>query len=123
MKPDIDGLFTELTPPPGGAERFAERLEREAARPAVSLQRVVTFAAAASLVGALVLAIVVLRQPNEPQLAASVPAVDIYAAPELDRLLGRPAQPTELVVTVNAEVATVTELATTNEKVRIYRVN
>jgi hypothetical protein len=73
---------------------------------------------------ALVTALVMVRQPNEvsPPLA-SAPAVEIYDAPELDRLLGRPARSMELVVTVNAEAATVTEVATANDKVRIYRVN
>jgi hypothetical protein len=54
---------------------------------------------------------------------ATAPAVEIYDAPELDRLLGRSARPVELVVTVNTEIATVTEVATANDKVRIYRVN
>ena len=127
MKPDLGGLFTELVPPPGGAERFAENLEQAAAHPVASLRRAAVFAAAAGVAGvagALVLALVVLRQPSDvPEIAASAPAVDIYAAPQLDRLLGRPVRPTELVVTVNAEVATVTEIATANDRVRIYRVN
>jgi hypothetical protein len=81
--------------------------------------------AAASAAVLLVAAIVMLRQPSETPLptVASAPAIDIYGAPELDRLLGRPAQQPELMVTVNAEVATVTEVATNNDKIRIYRVN
>ena len=124
MKRDFEDLFTELMPPPGGAERFAQRLEQAAAVPIISLRRVAVFAAAASVVGALVTALVVVRQPNEasPPLALG-PAVEIYDAPELDRLLGRSARPMGLVVTVNAEAATVTEVATANDKVRIYRVN
>jgi hypothetical protein len=124
MKRDLEDLFTELTPPPGGAERFARRLERTAAAPGISLRRVAVFAAAASVVGALVTALIVVRQPNEVSPAvASAPDVEIYDAPELDRLLGRSARPVELVVTVNAEAATVTEITTANDKVRIYRVN
>jgi hypothetical protein len=125
MKRDLDRLFTELTPPQGGAERFAERLDAAAAGPAVSRRRVAALAAAAFGAVVLVAAIVLWRQPNEspPLVAVSAPAVDIYGAREFDRLLGRPAQPTELEVVVNAEVATVTEVATTNDKVRIYRVN
>ena len=46
-----------------------------------------------------------------------------YNAPELDRLLGRSAAPADLVVTVNMQAANVTEIETTNEKVRIYQIN
>ena len=35
----------------------------------------------------------------------------------------RAATPAELVVTVNRETAAVTEIETTNEKVRIYQIN
>jgi len=125
MKPDLDRLFTDLTPPQGGAERFAERLDAAAAGSVVSRRRVAALAAAAFAAVVLVAVIVLRGQPDEsPALIAdSPPAVDIYGAREFDRLLGRPARPAELEVVVNAEVATVTEVATTNDKVRIYRVN
>jgi hypothetical protein len=38
-------------------------------------------------------------------------------------LLGRAAQPAELVVMVNTETANVTEIETTHEKIRIYQIN
>jgi hypothetical protein len=57
------------------------------------------------------------------RVADTPPAVDIYNAPELDRLLGRTSQPAELMVMVNMETANVTEIETTNEKVRIYQIN
>jgi len=47
----------------------------------------------------------------------------IYNAPEFDRLLGRPPQPTALTVMRNEQAATVVEIQTANERVRIYRIN
>jgi hypothetical protein len=44
-------------------------------------------------------------------------------APKFDRLLGRPTQPVELNVTINERTASVVEIETTNEKVRIYQIN
>jgi hypothetical protein len=122
---NTEDLFKPLEPPPGGAERFAQRLDEIAAeRPS---PRARTLAAAAAIAAvALVTAVLLLRQPNEapPVLVADEPpAVDIYNAPELDRLLGRTSQPAELMVMVNSETARVIEIETTNEKVRIYQIN
>ena len=75
---------------------------------------------------ALMAALLVLRKPSTEEqvvVADAPPAVDVYNAPELDRLLGRSQQPSQLVVKVNEQSATVTELTTTNEKVRIYQIN
>jgi hypothetical protein len=82
--------------------------------------------AAAVAAVALVTAVLLLRQPNDapPVLVANTPpAVEVYDAPEFDRLLGRSARPTELMVMVNMEAAAVTEIETTNQKVRIYQIN
>jgi hypothetical protein len=71
-------------------------------------------------------AIVWLRQPvgPPPQLVAdSQPPLDLYGAPEFDRLLGRAPPPADLTVTLGSEAVTVTQLETTNEKVRIYLIN
>jgi hypothetical protein len=122
---NTDDLFKELEPPRGGAERFAQRLDEIAAERPSPRVRVIALAAAAATV-AVVTAILLLRQPNEAPpvpIADTPPAIDIYNAPELDRLLGRTSPPTELMVMVNTETANVTEIETTNEKVRIYQIN
>ena len=55
--------------------------------------------------------------------ADATPSVDLYNAPELDRLLGRATPPADLMVSVNMQAANVTEIETTNQKVRIYQIN
>ena len=122
---NTDALFKELDPPPGGAERFAQRLDEIAAeRPS---QRARVFALAAAAAGAaLVTAVLLLRQPDDTaqvQIADATPSVDLYNAPELDRLLGRATPPADLMVSVNMQAANVTEIETTNQKVRIYQIN
>jgi hypothetical protein len=121
---NTDALFNELEPPPGGAERFAARLDEVAAERPSRRARVLAIAAAAAGI-ALVTAILVLRPYDAPQvqIAATPPPVDVYNAPELDRLLGRSTPPAELVVTVNMQMANVTEVETTNQKIRIYQIN
>jgi hypothetical protein len=122
---NTDDLFKPLEPPPGGVETFARRLDEIAAeRPS---RRARTLAMAAAIGGAaLVFAILLTRKPADapPVLTAEAPpAGTLYDAPELDRLLGRTSQPAELMVMVNMETANVTEIETTNKKVRIYQIN
>ena len=122
---NTDALFKELEPPPGGAERFAQRLDEIAAERPSRRARALALAAATAGV-ALVTAVLLLRQPDDAaqvQIAHAPPPVDIYNAPELDRLLGRSTPPAELMVTVNMQAANVTEIETTNQKVRIYQIN
>jgi hypothetical protein len=122
---NIDALFKELEPPPGGAERFAQRLDEIAAARPSPRARVLAMAAAVAAV-ALVTAVLLLRQPDDgtPTLVSDAPpSVEVYGAPEFDRLLGRAAPPAQLVVMVNMEEAAVTEIETTNQKVRIYQIN
>ena len=123
---NTDALFTQLEPPPGGAERFERRLDEAAAEQPSSRARVLALAAASRgrchrdgdpLAAAAGYGIANRARGYEP------PAVDVYNAPELDRLLGRSALPAELMVTVNMQAANVTEIETTNEKVRIYQIN
>ena len=67
-----------------------------------------------------------LRQPSDapPVLITNTPpTVEVYDAPEFDRLLGRSSPPAELMVMVNMEAAAVTEIETTNQKVRLYQIN
>jgi hypothetical protein len=123
---NTDALFKELEPPPGGAERFAQRLDEVAAEQPSSRARVLAMAAATAGV-AIVTAILLLRPPEDASqveiAATEPPTVDVYNAPELDRLLGRSSVPAELMVTVNMQAANVTEIETTNRKVRIYQIN
>ena len=120
-----DDLFRQLDPPPGGAERFARRLDELTATSPTPRRRVPALAAAACAVLVLVAAVVWLREPDDsrPLIAVSQPAIDVYGAPEFDRLLGRTRPPAELTVVVGAQTAAVTQLETTNEKVRIYEID
>jgi hypothetical protein len=122
---NTDLLFKELEPPSGGAERFAQRLDELGAERPPRRTRAVALAAAVAAIA--VATTVLLRRPvgDAPELTAAdaPPAVEVYGAPEFDRLLGRPPQPTELTVLVNTETARVTELTTTNANVRIYQIN
>lgn len=122
---NTDLLFKELAPPPGGAEQFARRLDEVAAeRPSLRMRAVALAAAVAAI--AVVTTMLFLRPAsNAPELtvADAPPAVEVYGAPEFDRLLGRPPQPTDLTVIVNTEAARITELETTSAKVRIYQIN
>ena len=122
---NTDALFKELEPPPGGAERFSQRLDEIAAERPSSRARVLA-AAATAIAVALITAILLLRPTNDVppvRVADAPPPIDVYNAPELDRLLGRAAPPAELVVTVDMETAAVTEIETTNKKIRIYQLN
>ena len=121
---NTDELFKKLDPPAGGAEAFAQRLDEIAAERPSRRARVLAIAAGVATL-AVVTAVLVRPSDDEasPRLADTPPAVDIYNAPELDRLLGRASQPTELMVMVNMETANVTEIETTNEMVRIYQID
>jgi hypothetical protein len=121
---NTDDLFRELEPPPGGTEAFARRLDETAEERPPRRARALGMAAIAAV--ALVAAILLARKPDDapPVLVADEPpAGDVYDAPELDRLLGRTSTPAGLMVMVNMETANVSEIETTNEKVRIYQIN
>jgi hypothetical protein len=122
---NTDLLFKELEPPPGGAERFARRLDEIAAERPSLRARAGALAAAAAAVAVGITALLLQPVDDAPELAAtdSPPPVEVYGAPEFDRLLGRPPRPTELTVLVNTEATLVTELTTTSAKVRIYQIN
>ena len=126
MKFNGHGLFTQLEPPPGGAERFGRRLDETADAPRAPRSRVFALAGAACAAVAVMAALVVLLDRND---SASSPVADsertaeIYDAREFDRLLGRPPRPAELTVILNEQSASVAQIETGNEKVRIYRIN
>jgi hypothetical protein len=46
----------------------------------------------------------------------------VAAAPEFDRLLGRPVAPAEPAVTLNDETVTLAAVQSENPKIRIYRI-
>ena len=126
MSTDRHGLFTQLEPPPGGAERFARRLDEAAASPSPAPRwRTFALAGAACAAVALVVAVVLLRDADDPVLPPLVadlqPTPEIYDSPAFDRLLGRPAQFTALTISRNGQAASVTEVDTGNDKVRIYQ--
>ena len=122
---NTDEMFKQLEPPPGGDERFAQRFDEIAAERPSPRARALAIAAAVAGV-AVVTAMLLLRHPGDTPpvtIANGPPAVDVYNAPELDRLLGRTSQPAELMVMVNMETVNVTPIETTNQKVRIYQIN
>ena len=120
MSIERHAAFTQIDPPPGGAERFAQRLDEGAPR-SPQWHR---FALAAAVGAAAVLAVAIVMFRDPPELATNTQAsVDVYNAPEFDRLLGRQPQAAELTATVNDQMVTVTEVATQNANVRIYSLN
>jgi hypothetical protein len=123
MNNERHGLFAELTPPPGGAERFAQRLDETAPAADGPRWRGFALAGAVGAAVALVVAVVLLRQPGDSASPPVAAAPEIYDAPEFDRLLGRPAQPTEFTVRLDERAASIVEVETTNEKIRIYEIN
>jgi hypothetical protein len=123
MNNERDGLFSELDSPPGGVERFAQRLDEAARTPGAPRWRGLAFAGAACAAVALVVAVVLLREPSDSTSPPVAAAPEIYDAPEFDRLLGRPARPAEFTVTLGERTASVVEVETTNEKVRLYEIN
>jgi len=123
MNDERHGLFAELEPPRGGVARFAQRLEETAPTTHAPRWRGFALAAAGAAAVALVVALVLLRETSESVPPTVAAAPEIYDAREFDRLLGRPARPTEFVVTLGERTASVVERETTNEKIRIYDVN
>jgi hypothetical protein len=125
---NTDDMFAQLEPPPGGAERFARRLDEATsqARSVDARRRKFAVVGAAAAAILLVVAFAVLRGPSSappPPAADLVPAPEIYDSPAFDRLLGRPLQTEQLTATVNEEAKAVTELESQYPNVRIYRIN
>jgi hypothetical protein len=108
-------LFKPLEPPPGGVERFRERLDAAAERPrGPSWRLAVAAAAAAVLVATLVFFVNADRNVGAENRVAD--------APEFDRLLGRPAALAEPAVTLNDEMVTLAAVQSENPKIRIYQI-
>lgn len=123
MNDERQGLFAELEPPRGGAERFTKRLDDTALAADVPRWRGLALAGAVCAAVALMVSVVLMRGPSDSASSPVAAAPDIYDAPEFDRLLGRPAQPTAFAVTVDERTASVVEVETMNERIRIYEIN
>jgi hypothetical protein len=118
MNEDRHGLFKQLEPPPGGAERFRARLDAAADRH----QRPAWRLAAAVATGVVVVvgALVVLNDADRNSVDSAENLV--AAAPEFDRLLGRPVERADPSVTLNDETATLAAVPSENPKIRIYQI-
>jgi hypothetical protein len=119
MNEDRHGLFKQLEPPPGGAERFRARIEgvaeRDRGRPAWR----VAFAVAAGVV-VIVGALVVLSDAERNSVDSAENLV--AAAPEFDRLLGRPVELADPAVTLNDQSVTLAAIPSENPKIRMYQI-
>jgi hypothetical protein len=131
MKTDRRPVFEDLEPPPGGAHRFARRLDAASGVTGGSRQRRFALIAAATGVAAVLAAVVIgVRGPAE---LGRLPDTDtagnpdrsdpVYDAPEFDRLLGRRARPVELRVARDERTASVAEIDTASDKIRIYQID
>ena len=134
MNNDHGGIFREIDPPAGGAERFRQRLEAAGESPALRLRPVLAagVAAAALVVAALVAlqqadvapqqADVAEREVAAPSVAAEAPVVNVVDASAFARLLGRPLEPVATTVAIDDMPVTLTEIPGTRPGIRIYEV-
>lgn len=128
MNPDHRNLFDQLEPPPGGTEQFRRRLERLGARSPRVNGKLLVAGAAAALLTAVVIGII--GQTERPGAATGTVndaqnetgAQALAEAPQFARLLGRPIASTDLRVAVNEEPVSVTEVPSTDPKIRIYEI-
>lgn len=121
MSSDKHGLFREIEPPAGGAERFGRRLDELDGRGSTPGRRFApAVVAAAALVAALGIVIEVAFRGDEEHRPEQ--PVVVYDAPQFDRLLGRPLGSAEPAVKLDGLDATLAELESGNEKIQIYRV-
>jgi hypothetical protein len=125
MSPDHSELFRALEPPAGGRERFRQRLARHAAHTNAYSRRWVF---AGSTITAIAVSAVLLFGILEPAVTPDAPdppdalVASVIQAPEFDRLLGRSSAPTDLRVAIDDKPVPVSELASTNAKIRIYEI-
>ena len=112
MQTEPESLFELLEPPPGGVERMRARFaEPPRARHGVLF--------ATSSVVALVALLAVLSTEMRRPGATDDP---LLAAPELDRLLGRPTRAVPLTIERDGQTLQTEELPSSDPQVRIYRV-
>ena len=117
MSADLNGLFKQFDPPPGGAERFRTRLDK-----AVSVSNSAGWLPAAVVAAILVVIVGALVMPSDWRESGAPSENRVAAAPEFDRLLNRPVAPAELAVTLNDEMVTLAAVRSENPKIRIYRI-
>ena len=127
MNTDRHGLFTAARTAARRRRAFRTAAPRSRCEPLprAALENLALAGAACAAVALIV--VVVLRRDSDrpvmPPLVADLqPTPEIYNSPAFDRLLGRPAQFTELTVSRNEQSASVVELETANDKVRIYQI-
>jgi hypothetical protein len=122
MQSDPESPFELLEPPPGGVERMRARLA--APEPLRGGFRLAAAGVATLVVLTALLAVMsdvrFGRDTGDGTIAAA-PDNAILAAPELDRLLGREAQPVPLTVERDGQPQQVEELPSADPRVRIYR--
>jgi hypothetical protein len=117
MSADLNGLFKQFDPPPGGAERFRGRLDK-----AGSVGDSAGWLPAAAVAAILVLVVGALVMPSDWRESGTPAENRVAAAPEFDRLLGRPVAPADPAVTLNDEMVTLAAVRSENPKIRIYRI-
>lgn len=115
MQTEPESLFELLEPPPGGVERMRARL----AEPARERRGLWLATSSVVALGALVALLAVLSTEMRGRSAGDNP---ILAAPELDRLLGRPTRAVPLTVERDGRTLQTEELPSSDPQVRIYRV-
>ena len=115
MQSDPESPFEMLEPPPGGIERMRARLA--APEP---VRR--GFAVAAAGVAALALLVAMLALVSNEQRGPGSVDNAMLASPELDRLLGREAQPVPLTVERDGQPVQTEQLPSSDPHVRIYQV-
>jgi|SRR6185369_5771963 hypothetical protein len=114
MQTDLESPFELLEPPPGGVERMRARISTpEPVRTGFGLAG----AGVAALAVLVALLAVVSNERNSRDADNA-----ILAAPELDRLLGRQAQPVPLTVERDGHAVQTEQLPSSDPRVRIYRV-
>jgi hypothetical protein len=118
MNEDRHGLFKQLEPPPGGAERFRARLDAAAEPDGGSSWRFAAAVAAGVVV--VVAALIVLKDAGRSSVDS--PENQVARAPEFDRLLGRPVEPAAPAVTLNDQSVTLAAVPTENPKIRMYQI-
>jgi hypothetical protein len=115
MKTDRETLFGSLEPPRGGAERLQARLRAHQPHLLTRPRFAVTAVFALLVVGT----VLVKRPTSGPALVDPLAEIDL--PPESDRLLGRTSEPFELRVSRQDERLDFEELASSDPKIRIYR--
>ena len=128
MKPDHGGLFRELVPPPGGAERFRQRLEEPDDWSRASSGRLL--ATGGGVAAVVIVALLALWQTDLPEDGREgelegmfdPQTAEVFQSPEFDRLLGRPMEPLETSVVINDVPVNLTEVPGSSPGIRIYEV-